>query len=249
MASSVSGSSNQSTTNAVTNQSTVNGYGSVTITSGNFYGLQSWGRVWIGGVNYDIAGPTSMSQGSSWNWSASRTFTHDVNGYRGDVGVSVEFWVDGTSYHAGSAGGGTQGAIDYDRRPAQPGSVSAVVNSDKSITVTVAGVSSPAGTPTYYCAYSQNGGGWTGTASSTSNVFTFSGLQRGATYSFLGYASNSDGTSASTASGSYFLPAGGKRWDGVVQQLLSIVRRWTGSGWVDATIARRWNGTTWQDLS
>ena len=248
MASSVSGSSSQSTTDAWTNQSTVNGYGSVTITSGNFYGLQSWGRVWIGGVNYDIAGPTSMSQGSSWNWSASRTFTHDVNGYRGNVDVSVEFWVDGTSYHAGSAGAGTQGAIDYDRRPGQPGSVTAVVNSDKSITVTVAAVGSPAGTPTYYCAYSQNGGGWTGTKSSTSNVFTFTGLQRGANFSFLGYASNSDGTSASTSSGSYFLPAGGKMSTGSGFNNLTTAKINIGAGWTDLTIAKKNTGSGWVDL-
>ena len=249
MASSIGGSSSQSTTNAITNQSTVTGNGSITITAGSFYGLQSWGQVTIGGVSYNIPGPTSMGTGDSWGWSASRTFDHDVNGYRGNVDVSVAFWVEGTSYHANSTGAGTQGAIDYDRKPAQPGSVTAVVNSDKSITVTVAGVSSPAGTPTYYCAYSQNGGGYTGTASSTSNVFTFSGLQRGATFTFAGWASNSDGTSATTYSGSYFLAAGGKRWTGSAYTPLTIARRWTGSGWVDLTIARRWNGTSWVDLT
>lgn len=247
MASSIGGSSSQST-NAAANQSTVSGNGSITITVGNFSGLQSWGRVTIGGNNYDTPGPTAMSAGQSWNWGSSRTYDHDANGYRGPVDVSVSFWVDGTSYHANSTGAGTQGAIDYDRRPATPGSVSAVVNTDKSVTVTVAAVSSPAGTPTYYCNYSQNGGAYTGTLSSTSNVFTFTGLQRGATFTFSGYASNSDGTSGTTYSPSYFLSAGGKINFGSGFVNLNNAKINAGSGWVDMSTAKINFGSGWLNI-
>ena len=248
MASSVSASSSQST-NSGANQSTVNGYGSVTITVGYFSGMQSYGRVWIGGQNYDIAGPTSMSQGSSWSWSASRTYNHDANGYRGDVGVSVEFWVDGTSLHAGSAGAATQGAIDYDRKPSSPGAVSATVNSNTTISVAVQAVSSPAGTPTYYVQWSQNGGAYQGTQSSTGTSFTFSGLLPGQTYQFRAYATNSDGTGGTTYSSTVFLPSGGKRYDGTAFVTTQLARRYTGTGWQDLSIAKRYNGTDWVDLS
>lgn len=203
MASSIGGSSSQSTTDAWTNTSTVYGYGSITITAGNFYGLQSWGRVWIGGQNYDIAGPTSMSQGSSWSWSAGRTFGHDQNGYRGPVDVSVEFWVDGTSLHANSTGAGTQGAIDYDRRPGTP-SFASVTRSGTSYSVSINTVGSPAGTPTYYIQRSQNGGGWGDTRTGTSA--TFSGLPAGSSQQFLVYATNSDGTGGTGYSGTYSVP-------------------------------------------
>jgi hypothetical protein len=173
----------------------------------------------------------------------------DANGWHGTVGASA--WFDGGGGYAPGyiTASASTGGFDWDRRPSTPGSVSALVNSDKTITVTVAAVSSPAGTPTYYCAYSQNGGGYTGTASSTSNVFTFTGLPRGATYTFAGWAGNSDGSSGTTYSGSYFLAAGGKRFDGSTFTPLTIARRWSGSGWVDLTIARRWNGTSWVDLT
>lgn len=248
MASSVSASSSQST-NAGANQSTVNGYGSVTITVGYFSGMQSYGRVWIGGQNYDIAGPTSMSQGASWSWSASRTYTHDANGYRGDVGVSVEFWINGTSLHAGSAGAATQGAIDYDRRPASPGAVGVTVNADKTISVAVQAVSSPAGTPTYYVEYSQNSGSWVGQVNSTNPSFTFTGLTPGSNYQFRAWATNSDGTGGTTYSSTVFLPSGGKRYTGTGFSPTSIARRYTGTGWQDLSIAKRSTGTGWTDLT
>ena len=136
MAISISASSSQST-NEGANQSTVNGYGSMTLTVGSWYGLQQYGRVYIGDAYYDSAGYTSMSQGGSWSWSASRTYTHDINGYRGDVGVSVYHWVDGTSYHQGSASAATQGAINYVRAPGAPGAPSLSRSQDgTSITIT-----------------------------------------------------------------------------------------------------------------
>ena len=149
MAISISGSSNQST-NAAANQSTVNGYGSMTLTVGSWSGLQSHGTVNIGGNGYDIGGPTAMSQGGSWSWSASTTFTHDANsGYRGAVGVSVSHYIDGTTLHRGSADGGTQGAIDYDRSANAPYYNNITRNSTTNIYVTYARTGSVNGPTTY----------------------------------------------------------------------------------------------------
>lgn len=258
MASSVSASSSQTTTDAATNTSAVYGSGSVTITVGNFYGLQSWGRVWIGGQNYDIAGPTSMSQGASWSWSAGRGYTHDANGYRGDVGVSVEFWVDGTSYHAGSAGAATQGAVDYDRKPSAPSTVTPVANADKTITVTSNAVTSYASTPTYYVqwAASDNNstwGSWSSdiTIASNARTYTFGvgSLTFGKYYKFRMKASNSDGTSAYTESASVFLAASGKRYTGSAWANNTTGMIYNGSAWVPITTAKRYNGTTWVQIT
>jgi hypothetical protein len=120
MAISISGSSSQSL-NAAANSSTVTAGGTMVLTVGNWFGLQSWGRVNIGGQGYSIAGPTSMSQGGSWSWDASRLYGHNSNtGTRGAVESSVSHDIDGTTLHRGSAGAGTQGALDYDRTPTTP---------------------------------------------------------------------------------------------------------------------------------
>lgn len=217
--------------------------------------MQSYGRVWIGGQNYDIAGPTAMSQGSSWSWSAGRVYGHDANGYRGAVDVSVEFWVSGTSYHANSTGAGTQGALDYDRKPAAPSTVTPVLNSDKSITVTSNAVSSPAGTATYYISYSNNGGStWSSdiTISGNARTYTFAAgtLTYGLNYKFRMKASNSDGTSAyTTTTSDTFLPAGGKRFDGSTWNATGTAKRFDGTSWITLATAKRFNGTSWVDLS
>ena len=257
MAISISGSSNQST-NEGANQSTVNGYGSMTLTVGYFSGLQSWGRVTIGGVSYDVAGPTSMSQGQSWNWSYGRVFNHDVNGYRGPVDVSVSFRVDGTSLHQGSAGAGTQGAIDYNRAPVAPSSVTPAINADKSITVTSNAVSSPAGTPTYYIQYasSANNSTWSGwssetTISSNARTFTYSvgSLTFGLWYKFRMRASNSDGFSAYTESASVLLSAAGKRFNGTSFVNSTTGKIFNGSSWVPLSTAKRFNGSSWVNIT
>ncbi len=258
MASSISGSSSQST-NEAANQSTVSGSGSITITVGNFYGMQSWGRVTIGGVSYDTPGPTSMSQGASWSWGSSRTFDHSANGERGSVDVSVSFWIDGTALHANSTGAGTQGALNYDRKPGAAGTVTASVNSDKSITVNVGNTSSLASSPTFKFSYStDNGATWSADSDGTTTVvsgttFTgqkvFSGLTPGATYLFRAYATNTDGNGATTTmSAGVFLMAGGKRWNGTAWVPLTVFKRWNGSAWVDVTTAQRWNGSAWVNL-
>jgi hypothetical protein len=223
----------------------------------NQYQMYSGGNAANGGGSVDgqgfsWTGPTSGGSTSAGSQVINTTdfwIYGDVNGYHGTVSASA--WFDGGGGYAPGyiTASASAAGFDYVRSPSTPGSVTAVVNSDKTITVTVAAVSSPAGTPTYYCAYSQNGGGYTGTASSTSNVFTFTGLTRGANYTFAGWAANSDGTSGTTTSSSVFLAAGGKRWAGSAFTPLSIFKRWTGSAFVDVTINKRWTGTAWQDVS
>lgn len=199
MSSSVSASSSQST-NEGANQSTVYGSGSVTILVGNFSGMQSHGRVYIGDTYYDIDGPTAMSAGNSWSWSASRTYTHGANGYRGDVGVSVYFWIDGTSLHANSATAATQGAIDYVRLPSAPNAPTLSRSSDGStITMSTNSPSSPVTVSNFFFAYSTDNSNWNAaayTGNSTPSVSNWSVPSSTTGYYIRAQAYSTEGWSA-----------------------------------------------------
>lgn len=253
MASSVSGSSGQSSTLS-TNSSQVAGYGSVTITTGYYGGLTSTARVTINGTNYDQAGPTSMAQGETFNWSYTVGFTHDINGYRGDIGVSVAFYVAGASFHDGSAGAATQGAINHDRKPAATTSVAAAVQADKSIIVTWAGGASPGGSPalssTYTITYSKDGGAFTGSTTATALTKTFTGLVRGANYVFQVAASNgsNDGSGTSANSASVFLASGGKISNGTAYAPSLTAKVSNGTAYVNLITAKGSNGTSYINL-
>lgn len=253
MAATISGSSSQ-TTDANSNYSAVYGYGSITITAGSFSGQQSYGYVTIGGVTYTSVGPTAMSAGQSWDWSAGRGYTHDINGYRGAQDVSVEFYIAGSGqqFHGRSTGAGTQGAVDFDRRPAAISSVTPVVNPDKSVTVSFAGGGSPTAAPaqtsTYNLQYSQNGGAFS-SATTGGSPRTITGLAPGSNYVFRVYATNSDGTGASLDSSSVFVPSGGKIYNGTTFVPTTIAKIYNGTSWVDLSIAKIYNGTSWVNLT
>ena len=206
MSSSISGSSSQST-NSGANQSTVTGSGTITILVGAFSGQQSYGYVTIGDATYTVAGPTAMSGGQSWSWSASRTYNHSDTGYRGNVGVSVSFGIDGSGnqYHANSTGAGTQSAVDFDRRPGNA-SFASIYRSNDDIYVGQNGVSSPASGLVYYTQRSQNGGAWGDQRTGTANWY--SNLPLGTTQQFRALTSNADGDSAGgwQYSGVYTVP-------------------------------------------
>jgi hypothetical protein len=144
-----------------------------------------------------------MNQGNTWSWSFTRTYDHDDNGFRGAVGVSVSFRVDGTTLHRSSAGAGTQGAIDYDRRPAQPG-FSAITRSTNSLRAQIGSVSSPAAGLYYRTEINRNGEGWGDTRGGQDN--TYGGLTLGASYQLRTWAGNNDGATGITYSGSYAIP-------------------------------------------
>lgn len=243
--------------NPGSNQSTVYVTGTL-YTGGNSYsGYSTSYSVVIGGVTVASgAGPTALWNPDSWSFSGSYTYTHDANGYRGAVGTAVYFSGSG-GYSPGNlgTGGTTYGAIDYDRKPAIPAAPTAVVNSDKTITVNWSAVSSPAGTATYYIQYAAavGGGGygaWSSEVSTTSTNYLYSGLARATTYKFRVRAQNSDGNSGYGAeSAGYFLPAGGKIYENGAWRLLNFARRFDGVNWIDLTIAKRFDGTNWVDLT
>lgn len=252
--------------NSGANQSTVSATLYLNWSSGEAYAnyTQEW-YISIGGNQTGGAAPTSVNwNGSSWVslsgsvalGSHSVTFTHDANGNRSAVGTSGSFAGDG-GYAPGalSVGGTTYGAINYDRKPATPAAPTAVVNSNKTITVSWSAVSSPAGTPTYYVRYAAalSGGGygsWSSDVSTTSTSYIYSGLARGVTYKFQVRAENTDGTSAYSADSSgYFLPAGGKIYDAGSFRLTNFGRKFDGTNWVDLTTAKKFDGSTWVDLS
>lgn len=269
MAWSISVGASQST-NEAGNQSTV--YATLYLSWSSWESFANYdveGYVNIGGsvagaaaprqVNY----PNAVQSGTIAIVSHSVTYTHDANGYRGAVGTSGSFDGDG-GYSPGdlSVGGPSFGAIDYDRKPAAPTTVSVAINADKSVTVTSNAVSSPAGTATYYVGYrtSTDGGSTWGSWSSYTTIpsnartYTYSAgsLTYGLTYQFRMYASNSDGSSAATTSNSpstVFLPAGGKRFDGSTWNPTGTAKRFDGTNWNTLTVAKRFNGTSWVDMT
>ena len=248
---------------AANNQSTVYVTGTL-YTGGNSYsGYSTSYSVVIGGITVASgAGPTALYNPNSWSFSGSYTFTHDANGYRGAVGTAVYFSGSG-GYSPGSlgTGGTTYGAIDYDRKPAAPTTVSPVANADKTITVTSNAVSSPAGTATYYVQWASSAdgstwGAWSSdiTISGNARTYTFAvgSLTFGLYYKFRMKASNSDGSSAYTESnnpGSVFLAASGKRYTGSAWVNSTSGMIFNGSDWVPITSAKRYNGTSWVQLT
>lgn len=207
-------------------------------------------------VPFDISAPSSAGDGSQSGYvtlaSGTYDISHNLTGGISSVTASASYsnsWV-GTLTDDDYVGD----LVQYDRRPATPSSVTGTVNSDKSITVNVAAITPPGGSPsiatTYNVQYSMNGGGYTGTQSGSGTSFTYSGLTRGQNYVFRAYTTNAAGGPLGYATSSnVFLPAGGKRWDGSTWQPTATAKRWSGSAWVDLTIAKRWNGSAWVDLS
>lgn len=126
---------------------------------------------------------------------------HDTNGYLGSIGFSASASSGG--WGSASAGGGSLGGFrDYDRSPGSPTiSTSRTTNN---VSVALGAVSSPAGTPTYYCQRSENGGAYGDTKTGQSP--SYSNLLAGSTQQFRSYASNSDGTSGYTYSTAVSIP-------------------------------------------
>lgn len=83
---------------------------------------------------------------------------------------------------------------------------------------------------------------------------TFSNLAPALTYKFRALATNSIGSSGWTTSGSFFLPAGGKRYDTATGQFIATntAKRYDAatSQWKDINTAKRYNSATssWVDL-
>lgn len=254
------------TTNEATNQSTVYAYLTLTATNQGYSGYSTSGNVNIGGQNFSFGGPSALNTDGSGTetWQSltySRTYDHNTNGERGEVGTSGTF-TGGGGFSPGSLGpvsGTTQGALNYDRKPGTAGTVTAFVNNDKSITVNVGNTASLASSPTFKFAYSSdNGATWSSVSDGTTSLVSgttytgqkvYTGLTPGATYLFRAYATNSDGTGATTTMVTgVFLMSGGKRWNGTAWVPITTFKRWNGTAWVNITTAKRWNGSAWVNL-
>lgn len=215
------------------------------------------GGGYVDGQPFSWTGPSSASLNNSSV--VIKTSDHwiygDANGWHGDVGASA--WFDGGGGYAPGyiSTSAVTGGFDYDRKPDAPSSVTPTLNADKSITVTSNVVNSPAGTATYYVAYSSNGGStWSSdvTISGNARSYTFAAgtLEFGKTYKFRMKASNTDGTSAYTSTTlDTFLPIGGRKYDGTTWPAMATAKKHDGTNWNTFTIAKRHDGTNWVNLS
>lgn len=135
--------------------------------------------------------------------------------------------------------------------PTAPASINAT-RTARNVAVTCTAPSSDGGSAVtgYFVQYSTDGGStWSTAQAMSSQSYTYTNLTAALTYTFRVYATNSIGSSATTASNPLFVPAGGKRWDGSAWVSTTTAKRWDGTAWVDLSTAKRWDGTAWVDLS
>lgn len=196
-----------STSNEAGNYSTINFSIYLNSTNGQSYsGYNGMTIDWsVGGIGGSAGAPSAAScAGGAAPLVASGSYNigHNPNGYLGTVGGSSTFNGSG-GYAPGSiSASASTGTTDYDRKPATA-TFASIVRTTNSVAVAVAGVSSPAGTPTYYVERN-SGSGW-GDQRTGANV-TYSGLALSSTQQFRTFATNSDGTGGTTTSGSYAIP-------------------------------------------
>lgn len=211
------------------------------------------GFSWSGpadGGSYSGAGSQVINTSDFWIYG-------DANGWHGDVGASS--WFNGGGGYAPGyiSASASTGGFDWDRRPGTPSSLTATLNSNKTVTLTSNAVGSPAGTATYRFeyAYSTDGGGswsgWSAESTTTSNTITLN-LTYGRLYQFRVRVSNSDGYTGYYQPGStLFVPAGGKIWNGssFVNATTSKIHKGGGT-WNTVTLAKRHVGSNvWTDLT
>lgn len=130
--------------------------------------------------------------------------------------------------------------------PTAPASIS-ISRTGRNVTVT-SGSATGSGITGYKVQFN-DGSGWSTAVAMTSQTHTYSNLDGATTYTFRVYASNAIGDSAYTTSGSLFVPAGGKRYNGTAFVDAATAKRWNGSAWEEITTAKRWSGSAWTDLS
>lgn len=221
----------------------------------------------VDGQNFSWTGPTAAELNNSTVEIYTNTFWVSGStdtGSRGTISAAATF-NGGGGYAPGQiSASATAPGFDYDLKPATAGAVTAVVNADKTITVSVAstasrGYSTLSPSPTFYLSYSIDGGStWSAEVSGTGTLISgrnfsysqvFSGLTKGKTYIFRAYATNTDGTGGTTTSSSVFLPSGGRIYDGSTWPSTTTAKIHNGTTWVDLATAKVHNGTTWVDLS
>lgn len=252
--------------NPSANQSTVSA--TLTLNSNNYSnyagGYAAGGSINIGGNVSSFSGPVTYlypsnpQNGSAVIHTHSVTFTHDGNGYRGQVGTSGSFNGGGGNAPGQlNVTGSTYSAIDYVRLPSAPSSVTAV-SVGPVITVSAGEASTPGPTITAYkvsYASSTNGGAtwsdWSGEQNMTNRVYSYNSLTPGLTYKFRVRATNSDGNGPFTESNTLFLTAGGKRYTGANWALTAAAaKRFNGTSFVSLTKAKRYTDAgTWVNLS
>lgn len=204
--------------------------------SSSSWSINIGGHTASGNTTYDFRGGQVLTIASG----TTGAIYHNANGEI-TINASASFsGAGGYPLKSGSAGGGWT-LTNFDRKPTTPSNVVATVNADKSISVDIQGVSSPAGAATYYLQYAtstDSGATWTAFGNqiqSTSNVFIYTSLQPGFTYKFRGFASNTDGTGGTKESNAVLLPAGFK------------IK--TAGGLVDArTVKIKAEDGTWKDV-
>lgn len=200
----------------------------------------------------------SVYVNGSWNHNTTSTST------------SITGLATGTSYNISVAAYNARGTATQSAStsrttlavPSAPG-IGEITRVGRNVTIPVTTSSSNGGAAitSYTVQYSANDGS-TWNVNNDAQVIngatganvTFTNLSPALTYKFRALATNSIGSSAWTTSGSFFLPAGGKRYDTATSQFIATntAKRYDAatSQWKDINTAKRYNSATssWVDL-
>lgn len=224
-----------------------------------YSGYSTSGGGSLAGQGFSFTGPSAASLNNSSQ--VIHTFdawvNGDINGYYGTVGADAWFQGSGGYSPPYITASASTGGFNWDRKPAAVTGASAVVNANKSVTVSFSGGASPGGSPalssTYHVSFSKAGGPATGDYTGSGSPITVpsSALQPGFNYTFTVWATNgsNDGASASSTSGSVFVPSGGKVWNGSAYVPSVTAKIYNGTAYVPIVTAKMYNGTAWVNLS
>lgn len=223
----------------------------------SYSGYSTYGGGSLAGQGFSYTGPSAVSLSNSGQvvCTFDAWVNGDINGAYGTVGADSWFQ-GGGGFSPGYLSTSTStGGFNWDRKPAAVTGTSAVVNANKSVTVSFSGGASPGGSPgltsTYHVSYSQNGGAFTGDYTGSGSPITISGLAPGSNYVFRAWATNgsNDGASASSDSSSVFISSGGKIYNGTAWVPTTTAKIYNGTAWVDLSTAKIYNGTSWVNLT
>jgi hypothetical protein len=229
-------------------------------------------------ITVDSTSFTAYINGVPKTWSFGRkTFGGGVDTYIGTHDVTVGHDVNGAgsasfrATHTGTFGGssdtgtGSAPMTDFVRLPTAPASCTAVVNVNKTVTVTSGTATNYGSSPIYraqvansgdnYASWKNSAGTLDGNDTMTNRVFTYSSLTPGLSYRFRTFVVDTEGTGPTTQSINYFIPSGGKRYDTVTGTFVptQTAKRYdtSTSSWITINTAKRYDSSLaqWVNLT
>lgn len=228
--------------------------GNASSTGGNPVKIYGVGTDWSIGATYHVVNFAGVDLGGgSVISSGGGNFQHRVGHGSGELGAGRNTGNGATmtdSADGDTVTGGICGWFDWATVALAPTMIGASRNANGTVRVQFSGSGNTGGVgmtgwQLQYATNSSFSGATTIASSGTSDL----SLAPGYTYWFRSRGSNDVGWSAWSGAISYFLAAGGKRYDGTTFQNTATARRFDGSNFINLATAKRFDGSTWVNLS